>query len=617
MLKGPEGHLVFETADGDKDLVLPEQLSALLRDHAVPAVVLNACQSGMIDAAARGPYASVAASLLKSGVRSVVAMAYSLYVTGAQVFLPAFYRSLFEDGNMENAVREGRLKMLSDMDRTCVRGDFPLRDWLVPVLYQQAPLDFSFAATARPKTETVALPPKIEDEDNPYGFIGRDSPILELERALRSKTPAVLIHGMGGIGKTTLAKGFVKWLARTQGLGMGCFWFEFNNIHNAESVINRMGEALFDKNFSLAPLDARIDALASALKEHRFVVVWDNFESVCGIEGTEVRPLMDPEQRSLLAAFLKKLRCGKTKVIVTSRSPEEWIRTERRKLDISGLDGEERNLFLNEIVDALGIRIKQDDPDLVRLMDLLNGHPLAMRVVLPLLETRTAATLIESLQNDLNGLEADGDDTAARLYATLGLARKALSQELAPLLALLGLHERFMVLNVFEAMARQADESWSGEKVRRFADSLAHTGLLHDRGQGVYELHPALTGYLRSVASASERPNPPGAPGPGPSTWKSTWKPPPERRCGFGKQMVERKEGGSQGSAPKESLLYKGRLQREKEGPLEILRLWFFAHDGFTPEAETLMAEKGVLWSDRTDLNGLLALAGLKQLPDV
>ena len=67
-----------------------------------------------------------------------------------------------------------------------------------------------------------------------------------------------------------------------------------------------------------------------------------------------------------------------------------------------------------------------------------------------------------------------------------------------------------------------------------------------------------------------------------------------------------------------ESLLYKGRLLREKEGPgLEILRLWFFAHDGFTPEAEALMAEKGVLWSSRADLNGLLSLAGLKQLPDV
>ncbi len=66
------------------------------------------------------------------------------------------------------------------------------------------------------------------------------------------------------------------------------------------------------------------------------------------------------------------------------------------------------------------------------------------------------------------------------------------------------------------------------------------------------------------------------------------------------------------------SLLSKGERVRAGMGEtLEILRLWFFAHDGFTPEAEALMAEKGVLWSDRADLNGLLAHAGLKCLPEI
>ncbi len=65
-----------------------------------------------------------------------------------------------------------------------------------------------------------------------------------------------------------------------------------------------------------------------------------------------------------------------------------------------------------------------------------------------------------------------------------------------------------------------------------------------------------------------------------------------------------------------ESLLFKAELLHKKEGPgLEILRLWFFAHDGFTPEAENLMVEKGVLWSDRDDLDGLLSHVGLKRLP--
>ncbi len=67
-----------------------------------------------------------------------------------------------------------------------------------------------------------------------------------------------------------------------------------------------------------------------------------------------------------------------------------------------------------------------------------------------------------------------------------------------------------------------------------------------------------------------------------------------------------------------ESLLYKGELLQKKEGPgLRILRLWFFAHDGFTQEAEELMTEKGVLRSNREDLDGLLSHAGLKRLPDV
>ena len=76
--------------------------------------------------------------------------------------------------------------------------------------------------------------------------------------------------------------------------------------------------------------------------------------------------------------------------------------------------------------------------------------------------------------------------------------------------------------------------------------------------------------------------------------------------------------GRKSGVKEVESLLHKGRLLKENKGPgLEILRLWFFAHDGFTQEAEAMMKENGVLWSDREDLNGLLAVAGLKRLPEV
>jgi CHAT domain len=59
-LQGPEGKLVFETEEGDPDAIPAEKLSALLRECAVPGVVLNACQSAMVDAGSSDPFASVA-----------------------------------------------------------------------------------------------------------------------------------------------------------------------------------------------------------------------------------------------------------------------------------------------------------------------------------------------------------------------------------------------------------------------------------------------------------------------------------------------------------------------------------------------------------------------------
>src|SRR5262249_27250585 len=142
VLQGPEGHLIFENAKGQADPISADQLSVLLRQHHIPAIVLNACQSAMVDEGAKDPFASVAAALLKAGIRSVVAMAYSLYVSGAQEFLPAFYRDLFRTGSVAQAARSGRQRMLKENGRVCAQGRYPLDDWLVPVVYQQEPFDF-------------------------------------------------------------------------------------------------------------------------------------------------------------------------------------------------------------------------------------------------------------------------------------------------------------------------------------------------------------------------------------------------------------------------------------------------------------------------------------------
>ena len=76
--------------------------------------------------------------------------------------------------------------------------------------------------------------------------------------------------------------------------------------------------------------------------------------------------------------------------------------------------------------------------------------------------------------------------------------------------------------------------------------------------------------------------------------------------------------GRKVGRAEVESLMRKGNIVKQEVGEgLQILRLWFFAHDGFTEDAKALMLKNGVLWSVREDLNGLLECLGLRGLPEL
>jgi hypothetical protein len=47
----------------------------------------------------------------------------------------------------------------------------------------------------------------------------------------------------------------------------------------------------------------------------------------------------------------------------------------------------------------------------------------------------------------------------------------------------------------------------------------------------------------------------------------------------------------------------------------DLVRVWFFGHDGLTKKAEVLMQEKGVFCSTRADLDELLEYVNLRRLP--
>ncbi len=60
---------------------------------------------------------------------------------------------------------------------------------------------------------------------------------------------------------------------------------------------------------------------------------------------------------------------------------------------------------------------------------------------------------------------------------------------------------------------------------------------------------------------------------------------------------------------------FEGREYFKPEAPVATLRCWLFAHSGVTGDAERLLAEHGIYWSDRSDLDALIRETGLRPLP--
>jgi nucleoside phosphorylase/tetratricopeptide (TPR) repeat protein len=490
---GSTGVLVFENENHKPDEIPANRLGQLLRKDRIPVIVLNACQSAMMS---DDPFASVAVSLLQSGIHNVVAMSYSLWVKGAEAFIPAFYTRLLKSGDISSAMQYGREEMYRKQSRDTYYGEVTFQDWIVPVLYESDTVEMP---KLKPGDERESALPNEVRSLGDYGFIGRDSAIQNLERAMHLTPAGILIHGMAGEGKTTLAKGFLHWLEATNGLGNGTFWFSFEDIHSAGYVIDTLVGALFGTQGMALQDDQKLTLLIKALKETRYIIVWDNFESASDIPGTEVSALIPEQDRVLLKDFLHKLRGGQTKVLITSRSPEKWMpKTDCFRLPLEGLQGDELWQYCNAVVRDFDLSIDRKNPTYKELLDKLYGNPLAIRAILLRLDKTPAKVLLRELDDEFNAV--DGNEDVRRIQSALGVFGKGLDHAFAPVLRLLGLHEFYADTDYIWYMLK----SDNLETIGKCFASLEQAGLCHSIGNNIYRLHPALCASLARIHPALE-----------------------------------------------------------------------------------------------------------------
>lgn len=460
--RGGQGLLSFEAEDGGSRSVTGEELGRLLAGKGVPVVLLNACQSGMTHPESLFP--SVGNQLLKAGTRGVVAMAYSVYVQTAVRFMTRLYQGLINGEELARALTLARADLRDHQQRLSPIGQIELRDWIVPILFEAAPTSLVPEPVSKVRLDLGALQNKqaqagaeIDCPQPPaFGFVGRDNVVLDLERAYQTET-VVLLEGMAGIGKTEMAIGFARWWKETGALDeplSRIFFFRFEHYLSLAGICDRIGyvcNALVRQqlktDWHLLNPDERREIALALLKQTPSLLIFDNFEPVAGFP-TGAPSDWKPEEQKEIRDLLGALRGGRTKVLITSRRDEPWLGPIYKKVVAAGLKLHEAQELAVRVLERAGLSSHQlkSLPEYNRLLEFLQGNPLAIQVILPALKRTAPDALLEALQTGTAKLTHD-DPAQGRersLTASLNYRLDKLDPTVRQRLAVLGLFQGFV-----------------------------------------------------------------------------------------------------------------------------------------------------------------------------
>jgi tetratricopeptide (TPR) repeat protein len=508
------GFLVFEK-DDKCHFVSSIDLGQELARAKVTLFVLNACQSAV--EGENAAFSSVASQLIAVGAKGVVAMGYSVYASTAAHFIQKLYGSLIKHKSLSESVAVGRRALYANNVRNTIVGELKFRDWMVPTVYQQEqnyiPIPSSMFLNGHSlDLQSQELRQRVEDlsqwaeqscPEGRFGFIGRDNDILRIERELRnSNRPWVLLSGMGGTGKTELAYGFARWYAETGGCDGGVFKASFKEKCDFGQIVgSTVGYAT---DFSKFPSEEQFKMLVGYLKNNPCLLIWDNFESVSGNpQGTD--PLANDAEKQILSRFLKSLRGGKSRVIITTRKEDEnWLGISPGFVHISGLNYRDRAELANTILNTIGKKPEdfRQDPNYGELLKLLNGHPRSLEVVLPLLRKNYPSEIIKALQHEVNTLGKQIEDTSLS-FAFSQLS--TVSKKHLPFLCLFTSRVSPKILESFvgiEGLGQATYEKIVGETLsfeswKSILEEATVNGLIESKDGGYYKLHPTLPPFFR------------------------------------------------------------------------------------------------------------------------
>lgn len=122
------GYLNFERENRQRQRVQGRDLAQILKDFSLAFALLSTCKGArMMRRKGQHPFTGSASALVASGMPAVIAMQFPLSEKASRHFNHSFYGSLKQGRPLEEAVTEGRLRILSENPNNF--------EWASPVLF--------------------------------------------------------------------------------------------------------------------------------------------------------------------------------------------------------------------------------------------------------------------------------------------------------------------------------------------------------------------------------------------------------------------------------------------------------------------------------------------------
>ena len=335
------------------------------------------------------------------------------------------------------------------------------------------------AAAGPPGSAPRQLPADIR------GFVNRQVDLERIDLILEESQdgfPAViLIAGTAGVGKTSLA---VRWAHRVKELFPdGQLYINLRGYDpgapvEAEHALEQFLRALHTPPSEIpAGLEARSALLRSLVAGRRILIVLDN-----AANAAQVRPLLPGEGRSL--------------TLVTSRAFISALISHggARCVELDVFPENESMALLRQTTEPY--RGGDTDEDFRRLARLCANLPLALRIAAERAAARPRmplARLIAQLRDDdiWDALSSDDEEEADAVRAVFAWSYRALTEDVARLFRLLGVHAG----PDFSAGAAAALAGVPAERGRRLLDALVRSHLVEQREEDRYQFHDLLRAY--------------------------------------------------------------------------------------------------------------------------